>query len=104
MREPGMTISNIQRFVTAENAVLVEGDAPIAGKISLDVRPRSDAVAQIDQPGNPALERLHAVGKGVAQPLHDLEQRQIDIGRSAAGGISAAIALYKSFEIAEIFR
>src|ERR1700731_184210 len=68
-----------------ENAVLVEGDAPLAGEIGLDAGPCGDAVVQTDQAGNPALERLHAPWKRVAQPRHDLEQREIDMGQPAAG-------------------
>src|SRR5664280_2792269 len=75
----------IQRLVAAEDAILVEGDPAVAGEIGLDVGSRGDAVVQIDQAGNAALERLHAPRKGVAQPLDDLEQRKIDIGYPAAG-------------------
>src|SRR5882724_11753664 len=67
--------SEIQRLVAAKDAVFVEGDAAIAGEIGLDVRPRRDAVVQIDQAGYPALEGFHAFGKCIAQPFHDLEQR-----------------------------
>ena len=82
----------IQRLVAPEDAVFVEGNAAVAGEIGLDVRPRGDAVVQIDQARDLALERLHAFWKGVAQPFDDLEQRQIDIGQPAAGEIGAAIA------------
>jgi hypothetical protein len=51
-----------------------------------------------------ALERLHAFRKGVAQSLHDLEQRQVDIGQAAAGDVSPAIGRQQVLEIAEIFR
>src|SRR5450631_2304770 len=75
--EPGMTKMSleIQRLVAAKDAVFVEGDAAVAGEIGLDVRPVGDAFVQIDQAGDPALERFHAVGKCVAQAFHDLEQR-----------------------------
>src|SRR6202034_3023893 len=96
--------SSVQRLVAAENAVLVEGDAAVAGKIGLDVGSRGDPVVQIDQAGDTALERLHPPWKGVAQPFHDLEQRKIDIGYPAAGEMVAAIALQQPLEIAEIFR
>jgi hypothetical protein len=56
------------------------------------------------RPGNLALEGLHPLGKRVAQPFDDLEQRQIDIGQPAAGDIAAAIVLQQPLEIAEIFR
>src|SRR5664279_2259421 len=76
----GNDVLNIQRLVAAEDAILVEGDPAVAAEIGLDVGSRGDAVVQIDQAGDVALERLHAPRKGVAQPLDDLEQRKIDIG------------------------
>ena len=63
-----------------------------------------DAVVQIDQAGYLALERLHAFREGVAQPRHDLEQREIDIADAAAGDPGAAAALQQPLEIAKIFR
>src|SRR4030088_763952 len=72
---PGMTNAlQIQRLVAPKNAVLVEGDAAVAGEIGLEVGSGGDAVVQIDQAGNLALEGFHAFWKGVAQPFHDLEQ------------------------------
>src|ERR1039458_8993985 len=99
-----MTESNIQLFIMAEDAVLVEGDAPVAGKIGLDVRSDGDAVVQIDQALNFALEGLHAIRKGITQPLDDLEQRKIGVGHPAAGEIEAAVVLQQPLEITEIFR
>src|SRR5580704_5299468 len=64
---PGMTKLKIQPLVAAEDAVLVEGDATRAREIGLDIRPRRDAVVQIDQAGNIALEGFHPGGEGVAQ-------------------------------------
>src|SRR5882724_8204182 len=79
---PGMTegidranrFSNIQRLVAAEDAVLVEGEAAVAGQIGLDIGPRGNAVVQIDQAGNPAFEGFHAFGKCVTHAFDDLEQ------------------------------
>src|SRR5216684_4600334 len=94
---------NIQRLVAAEDAVFVEGDAAVAGEIGFDIWSCSDAVVQIDQAGNPALESLHPFRESVAQPFQDLKQRQVRIGDPAAGEIEAAIALQQPLEIAEIF-
>src|SRR6266446_9095552 len=60
-RAPGMTKAdlNIQFLVASKNAVLVEGDAAVAGEIGLDVRSVGDAIVQIDQAGDPAFERFH---------------------------------------------
>src|SRR5229473_3581774 len=102
---PGMTARglNIQRLILPEDAVLVEGDAAVAGEIGLDIGSRGDAVVQIDQAGNPALEGFHALGKCVTHAFHYLEQREINISDPAAGEIGAAIALQQLLEIAEIF-
>src|SRR5258708_20332429 len=62
----------IQLLVITKNAVLVEGDAPVAGEISLDVGPRGDAVVQIDSARNLALEWFHAFFTCVTQPFDDL--------------------------------
>src|SRR6266478_2688484 len=93
----------IQRLVAAEDAVLVEGDAAVAGEIGLDIGSGGNAVMQIDQDGNPALEGFHAFGKCIAQAFDDLEQREINISDPAAGEIGAAIAVQQLLEIAEIF-
>src|SRR6267143_4916324 len=102
---PGMTKADlhIQRLILPEDAVLVEGDAAVAGEIGLDIGSRGDAVVQIDQAGNPALEGFHALGKCIAQAFDDLEQREINISDPAAGEIGAAIAVQQLLEIAEIF-
>src|SRR5262249_37296791 len=60
-------------------------------------------------PGGEALElalvALHRARERVAQPLHDLEQRQIDVRRFVADGIAGpAVALDRSLEVAEILR
>src|SRR5712671_2083766 len=96
---PGMTEEadrvneslTIQLLVAPKNALLVEGNAAVAREIGLDVGPRGDAVVQIDHAGYLALERLHALGECVAQPLDDLKQREIGVSRPAAGEIGAAI-------------
>src|SRR5260221_1970109 len=79
----------IQLLVVTKNAVLVEGDAPVAGEISLDVGARGDAVVQIDQAGDLALAWLHALWKCVTQSFDDLEQRQVGVSEPAAGQLRA---------------
>src|SRR5690349_24414340 len=81
---PGMTDSPIQIPVPPKNPLLVEIDPAVTRQISLDVGPRRNAVAQANQSRNVRLERLHALWKSVAQSLHDLEQREVDIGQAAA--------------------
>src|SRR6476469_3061248 len=61
--------STVQFLVVPENAILVEGDAALACEIGLDVRPRGNAIVQIDQTGNLALEILHPLRKGIAQSV-----------------------------------
>src|SRR5580704_10369386 len=87
-----------------EDAVLVEGNAAVAFEIRLDPRSRGNPVAQADEARNLALERLHALRKSIAQPLDDLEQREIDIGDATAGNKRPAACLQYLLEIAEIFR
>src|SRR5947207_14558435 len=81
----------IQRLVLPENPVLVERDPSIARQIRLDVRPRRDAVAQLDEAGNFLLERLLAFWKGVALPFPNLKQREADGSQAAVGGVGASI-------------
>src|SRR5258708_39473429 len=59
----------IQLLVITKNAVLVEGDAPVAGEKGLDVGPRGDAGGQIDQAGDLALEWFSSFSKCVTHPL-----------------------------------
>src|SRR6476661_9953858 len=70
-----ISTSPIQRLVPPKNPLLVERDPPVARQIRLDVRARRNAVAQFDETGNFALERLHAFRKGVAQSLPDPPHR-----------------------------
>src|SRR5712671_128461 len=101
---PGMTGSQIQRLVAPENAFLVERDAALTRQIRLDVRPLRDAVAQFDQARYFALECLHALREGIAQPFHYLEQREIGVSHPAPGDVGAAVSLQQVLEIAEILR
>ena len=96
--------SIIQFPVVPENAVLVEGNAALAVEIGLDIRPDGNAVVKFGQSRNFSFERLHAPWKRVAQPFHELEQRQIDIGQPAAGDVRTAAALQQPLLIAELFR
>src|SRR5262249_50676726 len=50
------------------------------------------------------LEVFHALGKRVAQALHDLEQREVHIAYPSSRYVAAAIVLQELLEIAEIFR
>src|SRR6266436_3773643 len=90
---PGMTKADlhIQRLILPEDAVLVEGDAAVAGQIGLDIGSRGNAVVQIDQAGNPALEGFHAFGKCIAQAFDDLEQRKIRVSEPATREVGAAV-------------
>src|SRR3954469_5186173 len=90
---PTKYTSEVQLLIPTEDAFLVEGDPALACEIRFDVRPRGDAIVQIDQPRYLALERLHALRKCIAEPLDDLEQREIGVGDPAAGEIGTAMAL-----------
>src|SRR5262249_55033768 len=101
-RLAGTTGSSIQLLVAPEDALLIEGNAAVAGEIGLDVRPRGDAVVQFDQPRHLAFKRLHVCWKSVAQAGDKLEQREVDIGRLAPGHVGGAALLHQPLEIAEI--
>src|SRR3546814_6085520 len=49
-----------------------------------DVAPLADAAGQLDHPGNVAAERIHRIREGVAQPFHQLEQRQVRVRQPRA--------------------
>ena len=74
----------------AEDAVLVERDAAVRGEIGGDARAGGDPVVQGDDPRILRFERRHRAREGVAQPGHDLEQRQIGIAQLAPRQMAAA--------------
>src|SRR5262245_13993977 len=86
--------SLIQLLVAPEDTLLVEGNAALACEIGLDVRPRRDAVVQLDEMRHLALERLHAIREGIAQPCDELDQREVHIGRPASGNVGATALLH----------
>src|SRR6201996_3269466 len=96
--------STIQFLVMPENPIRIERNPALAREIRLDVRSRGDAVAQIDQAWDLALERLHSFRERIAQAFDELEHREVDIGQPPPGDIGAAVLLEQPFEIAEIFR
>src|SRR5271154_4719676 len=65
----------VELRIVAEDAVLVEGNAPARGEIGFDARPRGDAVVQIAQARQVFFECLHGAREGVAQARDGLEQR-----------------------------
>src|SRR5215475_1870152 len=95
---------SIQLLEIAVNAPLAERDAPLRGEIGGNPRPLGHAVVQRDDARHLALEPLHPSGKGVAQALDDLEQREVRIGELAADEIGAAAVGEYAFEIAQEFR
>src|SRR6516225_1677028 len=80
----------VELLVAAEDALLVEGNAPLAREIGLDVRPRRDAAMQGNEAGNLLLVRHHALRESVAQAVDDLEQREIDISQPPPRDVDAA--------------
>src|ERR1700688_797037 len=99
--EPPLTV---QLLEVAVDAPLAEIDAPLGSKVRFDPRALCHAIVQRDQAGNFLLETLHALGKGVAQSLDDLEEREVDIAQPAADQIFAAVLLQHALEIIQEFR
>src|SRR5687768_294446 len=71
--------SFIEVSVAPEDAVLVERDAPLGGKIRGEPRAQGDSVAQPDEPWVLLLQLSHGVRESVAKPLQHLEERQVNV-------------------------
>src|SRR5215211_3998951 len=98
------TRSAIQLLEVAVDAPLAERDPPFRGEIRGNARTLPHALVQRDHPRHAALEPLHALGKGVAQALDDLEQRQVDIAEAAAEQVVAAALRQHALEVAQELR
>src|SRR5207237_9917085 len=61
LRSAARRLLQIQLLVVSKNAVLVEGDTPVAGEISLDVRPRGHGMAEAHQDGASRPHARHAL-------------------------------------------
>src|SRR5579859_3627871 len=61
------SISSIEFPVAAEDAVLVEGNPPHAGKIGRDLRARGDTIMEFAEFWNFLLEGLHPLRESVTQ-------------------------------------
>src|SRR5690242_20346576 len=96
-------MSPIQLLIVAEDAHLVERNPALARKIRRDARTPGDAVAHRDDARDLALQPLHRLREGVAQPLDDLEQREVRIGEPAAEQERATAFRDHVVEIAEVF-
>src|SRR5262245_58964891 len=87
-----------------EDAPLVERNAAVGGQVGGDARTPGDAIAQIDQMRNLLLEALHVSGERIAQPLDDLEHREIDIAHALADHELAAVRREHALEVAHELR
>src|SRR5262245_9060334 len=94
----------IELLEIAVDAPLAERDAALRGEVGGDARAFSHALVQRYDARHLALEPFHPLGKGVAQPLDDLEQREVHIGQPAAEDIRTAALLQHALEIAHEFR
>src|SRR5712691_2880259 len=94
----------IQLLEITVNPPLAESDASLGGEIGGDAGTGGDAVAQRDDARNSPFESLHAVGEGVAQALHDLEQGEVDVAEPAAEELGPAALADHALEIAQEFR
>ena len=73
-----------------EEAVFVEGEAARALHIGGDARPLGDAVVERGDAWAFAELALGRLGEGIAEPLDDLEERQVGIGQPAADQVAVA--------------
>src|SRR5262249_8213674 len=94
----------VELLEIAVDAPLAERDAALGGEIGRNARALRDALVQDDDARHFALEPLHPLREGVAQALHDLEQREIDIAQPAPEHIGAAARAQQALEIAQVFR
>src|SRR6267378_968653 len=87
-----------------EDAVLIEGDAPLGREISGDARPRRDAAVKRDRPWVFRLQPLHPPGESIAQTRDHLEKRNVRVGKRLAEEPAASFAPEHPLEVAEEFR
>src|SRR6266850_4183794 len=95
---------NVEFRIMPEDAVLIEGDAPLGREISGDARPRRDAAVKRDRPWVFRLQPLHRPGKSIAQTRDHLEKREVRVGKRLAEEPAASFAPEHPLEVAEKFR
>src|SRR5262245_28968994 len=95
--------SAVELRVVAEDALLVEWNAPFRGEIGCNAWTLGHALRERDQSGDLPLEPFHAIGERVAQACDHLEQGEVDIAQASAEHIVAGASLQHPLEIAEIF-
>src|SRR5688572_32822447 len=69
--------SVIELRIAAEDALLIEGNAPLGGEIGGQARAARDAVVQIHDSPVLLFHPGHGVRKSVPQPFDHLEERQM---------------------------
>src|SRR5690348_18344722 len=100
MAASGSVALAVEFRVVPENALVVEGNAPIRREISRNAWTLLHALCERDQPGNLPLEPFHAIGERVAQAGDQLEQRQVDVAQPPAEHMVSAVFLQHALEIA----
>src|SRR5467141_2448802 len=95
---------NVELRIMSEDAVLIEGDAPLGREISGNTRPRRDAAVKRDRPRVFRLQPLHRPGKSIAQTRDHLEKRNVRVGKRLAEEPAASFAPEHPLEVAEEFR
>ena len=87
--------------VVAEDAFLVEGKPALGREIGLDPRQFAHLHVERDQKRIVRFGRLHRLREGIAQPLQEMKQRQVDIGQRPADGMDLSLAIAeRPFEVA----
>src|SRR6516162_11755582 len=96
--------SSVELLEVPIDPPLAERDAPLRGEIGGNARPRGDPLVQRDEARHLLLEPLHPLRKGVAQPFHDLEQREVDVAEPAAEHVAPLAPRQQALEIAQNLR
>jgi hypothetical protein len=94
----------VQLPVVPEDALFVERDAPLRGKIGRDARPVRDPLMERNATRHLPFNPCHRAWERIAQSVDDPEQRQVHIAERAAKKIGSPGLLDYAFEIIQEFR
>src|SRR5579871_270537 len=96
----------VELRVVAEDAVFVERDTALGGKVGCDALLAGDAAVQSQEAWPTGAMPRHGDGEGVAKPFDHLEEAEIDVGERIADQMPALrrVGGERPLEVAEIFR
>ena len=94
----------VQLPVVPEDALFVERDAPLRGKIGRDARPVRDPLMERNATRHLPFNPRHRIWERIAQSVYDLEQREVRIAERAAKKLGSPSVTDHAFEILQEFR